>query len=85
MITSTSTAERAKAVAIIRAALDDRDYEVRSMGLLAAKRLDDLKPLVPKLQEIAEHDPFVVREPGQDDHYPARTGALELLRGVGKE
>ena len=75
-------ASRAQISAIVVAALKDPDYLVRFCALGVIEGLDDWAQFVPALQEIAEHDPHVIQEPGQDARYSLRIRAKELLQRI---
>jgi len=74
-------ASRARIIAIIRAAISDPEYLVRSRALRAIEGLDDQNQFLPALREIAEHDPFMV--PGESV-YPLRVSARDLLHKLAK-
>ncbi len=72
-------ASHAQILSMIRAASSDPDFAVRSSALDAIEDLDDRAQFVPALEEIAEHDSFVV--PGQSA-FPLRARAKQLLEKI---
>jgi hypothetical protein len=74
-------ASRSQIIAVIRAAITDPEFLVRSSALRGIEDPGDWKPFVPALQEMAEHDAFIV--PGESD-YPLRVKAKELLDKIAK-
>lgn len=74
--TKNDDVSRDRIIALIRAAIGDPEFLVRSSALRAIEKLDDWQPFLPALQEMAEHDPFIV--PGKSG-YPLRVRAKKLL------
>ncbi len=74
-------ASRSQVIAIIRGAISDPEFLVRSRALRAIEGLDDWKQFLPILREMTEHDPFI--EPGESD-YPLRVRAQKLLDKIAK-
>jgi hypothetical protein len=69
----------AQTLDIIRAAIADPEFLVRSSAVSAIEGLADRARFVPALQEILEHDPFIV--PGQTK-YPLRMRGAKLLQEI---
>jgi len=76
---SNDAASHAQVLEIIRSALTDKEFLVRSDALYKVEDLADRQKFVPELQEMAQHDPFKV--PG-DTGYPLRARASLLLEKI---
>ncbi len=72
-------ASHAQILSMIRTTLNDPEYLVRSSALSAIEDLNDRAQFARSLQEIGEHDPFIV--PGETN-YPLRTRARKLLQEI---
>jgi hypothetical protein len=76
--TKNDAVSQAQIVSLIRMAIHDREFLVRSVALYAIDNFGaDREQFLPALKEMAEHDPFQV--PGQTN-YPLRTSAGKLLQ-----
>jgi hypothetical protein len=76
-------AAHAQILEIIRTAITDPEFMVRSAALYKVEDLTDREQFLPALREMAQHDPFTipVETPGETS-YPLRIRAKKLLEKI---
>ena len=79
-------ASHARILALVKPALKDSEFLIRTSAISAIERLSDREQFVPALEELAQHDPFKL--PGRADDggelYPIRLKAKRLLDEIAK-
>jgi len=80
-----SAKSHGQALDIIRTALVDREMLVRAVALDMVEKLSDRAQFAPILQDIANHDPDVMEQPGGEPVYPLRNQAVALLQKIKKQ
>jgi hypothetical protein len=79
-----SAKSHAQALDIIRTALEDLHFVVRSMALEMIEKLSDRAQFSSALQDMANHDPHIMEQPGKAPVYPLRNQAAVLLQKIKK-
>ncbi len=86
--TKNDPASQVQILTLIRMAIRDPEYVLRSSALYAIENLSDeqqfvpaLKALMPALQDMSQHDPYLSSFTA---HYPLRERATKLLEKIAK-
>ena len=86
LLMKNDAASHARILALVKPALKDGEFLIRSSALFAIERLSDREQFVPALEELAQNDPFKL--PGKADDggelYPIRLQAKRLLDEIAK-